>query len=854
MKLLIMQRFFYLNLFFIGIIIAGYAQPVKGVVQLKIAEELEAPLQQALLRTSATQLSATTPLSVGIQRLDALNKRYKVMKMRRIFPDAGEYEDLHREEGLHLWYEMYFDNAVEVNEVVRAYKSIPEMQEVAPVYPIKQIGAVMQKEDSPAATSAITPLATSDDPYLDNQWHYNNDGVHGMGTAGADIRLATAWDTNRGNAGVIVAVVDGGIDYTHPDLADNMWRNIGKNFVTAGHDVTPEDHGTHVAGVISAVSNNSAGVAGIAGGSGNNDGVRLMSCQIFEGDDNGDSYRAIIYAADSGAVVCQNSWGYTQEGVYNPSDSVAIKYFIKNAGKKKDGTPRPGTKMVGGIVIFAAGNSNSSGRWYPAYYNFVTSVSAVSSQGKKAYYSNYGPWIDIAAPGGDFYNGGGAGNKTRAVLSTIPVGSSYQYKLDADPKYGYMQGTSMACPHVSGVAALILSQFGHEGYTPDSLSVRLLGSVRSLASYDPANATTMGKGLLDAGAALGPFIYVSDITISNCPSNTLTIGNTRTLNVMLSPDNAFDKRITWSSSNADVATINQSGVLTAINEGVTTITVKSMDGKGVSTSCAVNVMRVLVTGVEFVYTHYDVVIGDVITLRANVIPSNATIKTLSWSSDNSNIASVDANGIVTARAQGQTNIRVRTTDGNFEAACTVTVIKPVTGVSLNPRLVNIKTGSSAQLEAIVEPADAANKNVIWHSSDASIATVDANGKITGVKGGPEGNPKKADIKVFTENGGFEATAQVNVYENIYAPVAFSPNNDGINDYFEFVLDSRDTYTLSVFDKSGQIYYQSENYKNDWEGTANVGHYSGKKVPAGTYFYTLKSKSGETKSGYVVIKY
>jgi gliding motility-associated-like protein len=113
---------------------------------------------------------------------------------------------------------------------------------------------------------------------------------------------------------------------------------------------------------------------------------------------------------------------------------------------------------------------------------------------------------------------------------------------------------------------------------------------------------------------------------------------------------------------------------------------------------------------------------------------------------------------------------------------------------------------------------------------------------------------EAQVTVRTEDGNYTATAQVEVYEAERAPQGFSPNGDGINDYFELTLDSKETYTLRVFDRSGQTHYTSENYRNDWDGTANTGAQSGKKLSAGTYYYSLREKaSSAIKTGYIIIK-
>jgi subtilisin family serine protease len=237
----------------------------------------------------------------------------------------------------------------------------------------------------------------------------------------------------KGNSDVIVAIIDGGIDYNAcNDLAANMWDGIGFNFVNNSSTIIAHNHGTHVAGTVAAVTNNSVGVAGVAGGSGSGDGVRLMSCQVFTASSSGGFHIAPVYAADNGAAISQNSWGYVSAGIYSQPVLDAIDYFNAHGG---------GNALDGGITIFAAGNSNSSGQWYPACYSGAFSVAATNNQDKKAWYSNYDTWVDISAPGGETNS-----VTARGVLSTLNGNA-----------YGYYQGTSMACPHASGTAALMAS-------------------------------------------------------------------------------------------------------------------------------------------------------------------------------------------------------------------------------------------------------------------------------------------------------------------------------------------------------------------------------------------------------------
>ena len=188
-------------------------------------------------------------------------------------------------------------------------------------------------------------------------------------------------------------------------------------------------------------------------------------------------------------------------------------------------------------------------------------------------------------------------------------------------------------------------------------------------------------------------------------------------------------------------------------------------------------------------------------------------------------------------------------DGSGEKdSCLVVVVQPVIGVEIHPAgAIRLVKGDTTTLHAEIIPADAQNKTVFWSTSASKNVTVN-NGLLTAKA------PGEAIITVRTEDGDHPATARVEVYEAEHAPQGFSPNGDGVNDYFVCTLDSSDTYTLTVFDRSRQVHYRSSNYKNDWEGTANSGPHAGNKAPAGTYFYALSAqKSWNVKKGFVVIK-
>ncbi len=436
-------------------------------------------------------------LSTKSSSLNSLIQELGITSMERLFPDAGEYEERTRKEGLHKWYKVQFDESVSVTKATEDIGTVPGIEIAEPVRPIK-----------------IESTPYFDDPYLYYQWHYYNDGsLSDSHESGADINVAPVWENyTTGSSKVIVGVVDGGIDQTHEDLADACIG--GYNFCSGSTKIVAHDHGTHVGGTIGAINNNGIGVSGIAGGDEANGvpGVRLLSCQIFQDDDTGSSgAEAIKWACDNGANIVNNSWGYDYENYNEAKNSTiptslsnAIDYFIKYAGCDSEGNQKSDSPMKGGLVFFAAGNSG----WNTdpiGLYEPVIAVGAIGPGLSRESYSNYGDWVDICAPGGD------SNNTYGMIMSTIP-----------DNSYGWSAGTSMACPHVTGVAALVLSYFGGPGFTADALKEKLLGGANSTAIsanskigplVDAYGAITYG-GTIAPDAVESATVSVSSNTIS----------------------------------------------------------------------------------------------------------------------------------------------------------------------------------------------------------------------------------------------------------------------------------------------------------------------------------------------------
>ena len=456
--------------------------------------------------------SVPTPMTMALSEI-------KATKMERLFPPAGKFEGRTRRSGMHLYMVVTFDNEIEVVQAMSTMNSIDGIETIEPVYEIELADAAQK-----ATPFLSQPYSLNrddnmpfDDPRLKEQWHYNNTGSVSGATVGADLNLVKAWEITTGTPNVIVCIVDGGINLEHADLKDNLWVNEaelngtpgedsdgngyiddihGWCFVNGTADIQPDSdyHGTHVAGTVAARNNNGIGVAGVAGGDGSpNSGARLMSAAIFrdKGQASGtNSANAIKYGADNGAVISQNSWGWPHPTTTMPSYTrAAIDYFIKYAGCDDDGNQLTNSPMKGGVVLFAAGNSGNDYLSQPSSYEPVVAVTAMSTNFTKASYTDYGFWADIMAPGGDQNRYG-----TRAgILSTTSTNN-----------YSYYQGTSMACPHASGTAALVVSRFGGPGYTNEMLKEQLYASILPV-NIDEENRGFEGKlgyGYLDAYTAV----------------------------------------------------------------------------------------------------------------------------------------------------------------------------------------------------------------------------------------------------------------------------------------------------------------------------------------------------------------
>jgi hypothetical protein len=451
---------------------------VPGVLLVKFREEFGKHLDNGFpVRDKNDRVSFKQ------DELDKMNARFGLRNASHHFFDPQVktvFSDRHRAWGFHLWYRLEFEPQVDLAEMAARYRELQQVELAEPQ--LKRVHAGSKLPEMPAMQPGSASRHSEktewwpNDTYFRKQWSLNNTGQSG-GLSGADIDMPKAWAMERGNPGVIVAIIDSGVDHTHPDLAPNMWEGIGYNFVDDRETIVPDNHGTQSAGIVAAATNNNIGVSGIAGGDDAGNGVRLMTAQIYRPDySSGGEHLALVWAADNGAAIAQNSWSHGVAFAYNQDVLDAIDYFNVNGG---------GDSMAGGLVIFSAGNEASAAPHFPAAYSGAIAVAATDHKDRKTSYSNYGVWVDITAPGGELYEPYEQG--------------IYTTRVNGD--YGFFLGTSAAAPHVSGVAALLVSNA--YGLLKASL-VRdlLLISAQDNLYANPGFQGDLGRGKLNAGKAL----------------------------------------------------------------------------------------------------------------------------------------------------------------------------------------------------------------------------------------------------------------------------------------------------------------------------------------------------------------
>ena len=609
------------------------------------------------------------------------------------------------------------DSSYTVEEAVSASVNDPELPLVEPNYLVEREPEICTDEEESQLMSDELPEVrdwsgwvqdtfVDPDPYISEPGSTTYQWQHDM------INTYAGWNATMSDSSVLVAVIDGTVNGSHEDLRGRVsYEDIGCGTSLSG------GHGTHVAGIIAASADNGLGGAGIA------PNVSILSINIFEyGNkyaETADIVAAINRAVDSGAwIINMSIGGY----MYNYSYEQAVNRAYYR-----------------GVTIFAAaGNNEANIKNFPAAYDKAVAVGSVTRSGYRSWYSNYGTWVDISAPGSN-------------IMST-----SYNPDSPGDNSYyEIMSGTSMATPVVTGAAALYMSKMGH--VSPDEIKTVLKKNTTKCRSKQMGGIVNLQK--LFAGDKDAPVINIYDSSWT--PYYTLTqpledgsfaeiinadpgdqdtviytvngkkpsVKNGQIINGIVY-DGYIDLDELPKSSTVKLmaATVNSLGVMGAVK----TVTIKTR----VPAPAPVKIVKVVLDHAKASLNYHSEEPESFTLLTSTLIDQlqrDADLSTVEheWLSSNEKVAVVDENGTVTAAGPGTAKITLKILDGSKKTAvCTVTVIQLPEDIEVKGQDA-LAAGTSATFTASVKPASTKNKKVTWElSSEIEGVTISNKGKLS----------------------------------------------------------------------------------------------------------------------------
>ena len=496
--------------------------------------------------------------------------------------------------------------------------------------------------------------------------------------------------------------------------------------------------------------------AGFAGGSGTEDDPYLISngselAYLAQQVNSGNSYENVhfkltndIYLNDTTDWELWGTTGSSSAGKADTRDGSAIGATEQDKGDKVDEPiaipvrPAPKTELESDALsdaLNAAGQSNT----FVSTGSYPWQVDSTTYDGRTAAQSgNY----NVSSSTSSF-------STTVTLLAGDIV--SFEYCVSSESNYDKFK--------FSVNDSVVLTKSGLVSWNSYSYQATADGEYTFLWSYTKDGSV---NGNSDAcwvdNVYIGAPLAVTGIEVLEHID--IPVNGTGTVAYSVLPENAYNKNVSFESTDAGIAAVNSNGVVTGVSAGETTITVTTEDG-GFTGACTINVYNQAVTGVTIEPSEAELTAGSSTKLTATVLPENATNKNVVYSVDDESILSVDQDGNITGLSLGTATVTVTTEDGGFTASAEITVIPvQVTGVSISPKSVSVALGHTIQLTASITPSNAANKNLSWSVSDETIISVDGQGTVTGLSGGT------ATVTVTTEDGGFSASAEITVY---YAP-------------------------------------------------------------------------------------